>query len=272
MGGAWHHRAALIFSHSMRNQVPRIHATERTLAMLEAVLADGRGSRITAIARAIAMPVSTAHRQVATLVAQGYLTPLAGGRHVAGPRLLGFLHGIDEKQVAADVAAPLLDRFARDTGSVVQFGTFENEMVTYRVKSGAGAEVLFTKVGMQLEAYCSAIGKVLLAHLPEAERNAYLSAGPFVALTANTITDPAALSSELVRVRERGFAIDDGEIADDLTCTAVPIRNAAGQVIGALSMSSLGRVDGPPDPAAIAPLLTRVAAEIEGAAFGVVAA
>ena len=81
-------------------------------------------------------------------------------------------------------------------------------MVTYRIKTGQGAGNLFTRVGMQLEAYCSGIGKMLLAHLPEEQQRAYLAGGPFPALTAKTITQPEALAQELERIRAQGFALD----------------------------------------------------------------
>ncbi len=235
--------------------------------MLEAVIADGGRASVSALARQTGMPIATAHRQVATLVGEGYLMPLGGGRHIAGPRLLGLLHRLDEKQIVANVAAPVLHQLADRVRSVVQLGTFENDMVTYRIKTGRGASALFTRVGMQLEAYCSGIGKVLLAHLPEAEREAYLASGPFVALTAKTITEPARLRIELAHIRAQGFALDDGEIAPDLRCLAVPLHRRDGSVNAAISVSqsasSRKRVD---DPALMA-LLTETARSIEREAF-----
>lgn len=205
--------------------------------MLEAVLEDDGRRSIAALARGMDMPVSTAHRQVATLVAKGYLAENRNGAFAAGPSLLKLLYRLDEREVIADLAAPCLDRLAADLRSVAQFGTFENDMVTYRVKAGEGATRLFTRTGMQLEAYCSAIGKVLLAHLPERERQAYLADGPFVALTPKTIVDPIALERELQIVGAQDFAEDAGEISDDLFCLAVPVRNPQGRVIAAISVS-----------------------------------
>lgn len=205
--------------------------------MLEAVIADGGRSSVAALARLADIPVATAHRQVATLVAQGYLAPAPGGRHLAGPRLVGMLHQLDAKAAIANAAAPLLDRVAGELGTVVQLGTLENDMVTYRVKAGAASAGLFTKVGMQLEAYCSGMGKVLLAHLPAAERDAYLAAGPFPALTGRTIIDPVRLGEELAVVRDQGHAVDDSEIADGLYCVAVPIHAGSGPVVAAISAS-----------------------------------
>jgi DNA-binding IclR family transcriptional regulator len=223
----------------MRNGTPILSATSRALDMLEAVIADGGASSVSTLARAVGCPVATAHRQVATLVAQGFLITVSHGRHIAGPRLRSLIARVDDKQMIANVAAPLLHRLAAATRAVVQLGTFENDMVTYRIKTGQGAHDLFTQVDMQLEAYCSGIGKVLLAHLPASEREAYLAGGPFVALTAQTITDPAALAGELARVAQQGFAEDRGEIDPDVFCLAVPIRRPDGSVPAAISASRL---------------------------------
>lgn len=221
----------------MNKGTPQIASLKRTLAMLEAVIADGGRSSVAELARQTGMPLATAHRQVSTLVAEDFLTGSGRGRHVAGARLLALMHRLDEKQVIANVAAPLLHGLATRVRSVVQLGTFENDMVTYRIKTGRGAQALFTRIGMQLEAYCSGIGKVLLANLPEEERDAYLAGGPFVALTERTIVEPSRLREELDAARIRGFAIDDEEVEPGLRCMAVPLRRSDGKVLAAISVS-----------------------------------
>jgi len=94
--------------------------------------------------------------------------------------------------------------------------------VTYVVREG-GTD-LFTVEQMQLEAYCSAIGKILLAALPDAGLAAHRDQGPFVALTPNTITHPALLGQELLGVRDSWVAHDRHEVRSDLYCIAVPLR------------------------------------------------
>lgn len=235
--------------------------------MLEAVIADGGQSNTSELARRIGVPVATAHRQVATLVAQGYLKAIAYGRHLAGPRLLNLVGQLDHKQLIANVAGPVLHRVAGELRCIAQLGTLESEMVTYRIKTGQAADHLFTRVGMQLEAYCSGIGKVLLAHLPELELKAYLSNGPFIPLTTQTIVEPTRLKNALARIKTQGYATDDGEIEAGLYCVAVPLRNPAGSVTAAISVSQAA------GPALVGldevlPMLLAAQAEIEDAAFG----
>lgn len=238
--------------------------------MLEAVLDDGGESNVSAIARKLAVPVATAHRQIATLVAEGLLAPARYGRYVAGARLLRLSQKIDAKAVVAGLARPFLDRLASETQSIVQLGTLENDMVTYRLKTGDMADALFTKIGMQLEAYCSAIGKVLLAYLPNPARQSYLASGPFVALTPRTIVDPERLAAELTLVRAQGFAQDVGEILEGLACISVPIRNHDGQVIAAISASQAPLSPCGTLPDKLLPLLRNAADQIEAATFGAV--
>ncbi len=215
-----------------------IAALDRSLAMLEAVLADKEGRSVGAIGAGLGLPKATAHRQVKTLLDAGYLCRLANGRLVAGQRLLALMQLVDTRQIVIAAAAPVLHRLAARLCCVAQLGTLENDMVTYRVKTGQEAGDFFTRVGFQLEAYCTGIGKVLLAHLPEREREAYLATGPFPALTVHTVTDPGQLRAQLAQVRELGLARDNEEIAEGLFCIAVPIRATDGEVTAAISIST----------------------------------
>ena len=249
----------------MKQGTPTIAALGRSLAMLEAILADREGRSVAAIAQTVGLPGATAHRQVTTLVGERFLARLPGGRLGPGPRLLALLQTVDEKQVIVAAAAPVLHRLAAKVRCVVLLGTLENDMVTYRIKTGHGAVDLFTRVGLQIEAYCTGIGKVLLAHLPEAEREAYLGVEAFPALTENTITDPALLRAELRRVFEQGFARDDEEIADGLACIAVPIRSPDSRVQAAISVSLALPTTGRVSERAILAHLLDAAAFIESA-------
>lgn len=210
---------------------------DKSFSVLEAILEDAGQSSVAAIARQIDLPVATVHRHVSALVRQGLLAPLSYGRHFAGPRLRSLAPLLQETNVLTIVANEVLKDVADQTRCVVHLGTLDQSMVTYRVKVGRGSAKLFTRVGYQLEAYCSAIGKVLLATLPPEDLENYLAGGPFVALTKSTVTEPDVIRAELGRVARQGFAVDAGEIADGLRCVAVPVFNGAGKVVAAISAS-----------------------------------
>ena len=254
----------------MRNGTPKLGSLSRALAMLEAIIADGGVRSVAAIARAEGVPVATAHRQVRSLVAQGYLTRHGRRCHIAGPRLLRLTGALDAEKAVTVAASPVLHRLAADLGCVVQLGTLDGDMVTYRVKAGSGAEGISTRVGMQLEAYCSGLGKVLLAALPEREREDYLASGPYPALTARTITEADALRTELARVAAQGHAIDDREVYDMLYCIAVPVT-LGGRTVAALSASRPIEEVAPASDARVIARLTAAAAEIGGLAEQILA-
>ena len=240
----WHQRVRSLMSHIMRQDcraagTPSIAALGRSLKLLEAVLADRDGRSAPEIATELGVPRATAHRQVITFVHEGYLRRLANGALVAGPRLIALAGHVERTHVLVAAARPVLRQLAARFGCVAQLGTLDGDMVTYRFKAGEQAGQFFTRVSQQLEAYCTGLGKVMLAHLPEREREAYLATGPFPALTARTITDPAVLRLALDQVRQQGLAIDEQEIAEDLTCFAVPLR-LSGEVVAAISVSLEG--------------------------------
>jgi len=250
-------------SHHTGNQMT-LSVLTKGLALLAAIIDDEAQSSVAALARASGLPVATAHRHVASLVEAGYLAPSRYGRHIAGPCLRALLHKVDDKTIIGHIAEPILTQLARQTGCAVQLGTFENDMVTYRLKAGRTAQDIFTEVGMQQEAYCTGLGKVLLAALPAAAQAAYLATGPFPALTPQTITESAALKAELDSVAQQGFARDQQEVVVGLSCVAVPIRSAQGDVIAALSASraSGSERDSDASPDHLVPLLQDAARDI----------
>lgn len=216
---------------------------DKGLALFNLIVADGGRTPLTEIADRLDLPASTARRLATSLTRSGMISRIGHGRYDLS---LAMLRRLNSKSVAAHlsaVARPCLVAFARTSGATTHLGIWENEMVTYLVRvpgRGASPSAGFTRENGQLEAYCSGLGKLLLAHLPEHEREDYLSAGRFVALTERTLTEPEVLRAHLKLVGARGLSIDDGEMADDLFCLAVPIVDDQGAVIAAIS-ASIGR-------------------------------
>lgn len=163
----------------------------------------------------------------------------------------------------AAASEPSLRKIIQSFGHTAHVGILDPEfMVTYIAKMARRTHRVPTRIGAKLEAYCSGLGKVLLASLPKDVRASYVAEGPFIALTDNTIVEAEALDHELERVAEQGFAIDDCELFDDLRCVAVPIVDWSGTVIAALSTSAPASQFPREDVPRVARLLSEHAAQI----------
>lgn len=213
---------------------------DKGLALFNLIAADGGRTPLAEIAGRLDLPASTARRLATSLMRSGMISRIGHGRYDLS---FALMRRLQSKSVAAQLSAaarPCLAALARTSGATTHLGIWENEMVTYLVRvpgRGASPSAGFTRENGQLEAYCSGLGKLLLAHLPENERENYLSAGRFVALTERTLTEPDDLRAHLRMICARGLSIDDGEMADDLFCLAVPIVDDHGSVIAAISAS-----------------------------------
>ncbi len=211
---------------------------ERAFDLLHAILCDGGQSGIGAIAARLRLPLSSAHRLVSSLERRGFLARSGRGRYIAGLALASVISRGELDQALVAVGRPVLKWLAMDTGYTAHLGVLRSDMVTYLVKEGVATGRLFTREMMQLEAYCSGIGKILLAQLSEEDLTEYLNQGEFVALTERTIIDPSLLADHLRTVRQQDYALDNREISNDLNCLAVPIRRGDGRVIAAISIAA----------------------------------
>ncbi|KCZ86149.1 putative transcriptional regulator [Hyphomonas adhaerens MHS-3] len=241
----------------------RMHTTslEKSLALLREIVADGGNTPFNEVASRIDLPASTAYRLVSQLVEAGFASRY--GPNIIGPGLAAtLLYGRNDiAALMARLARPLLKKLSSETGLTSHLGVFENGMVTYKVRMpGRPPRAAdFTREGMQLEAYCSAVGKVLLAGLNDQALNEYLSEGAFVPLTSQTIVDPVALRTEILSIRKSNVAIDDREVAEDMICLAVPVTGPDGETVAALSVSMPYSAKAPPTPMAFHKPLQRCA-------------
>jgi DNA-binding IclR family transcriptional regulator len=217
---------------------PSLRSLEKALDLLGRIVESGESRSISDIARQMKMPHSTAYRIAATLERAGLVTRVRRGYYLPGLALMRLAGHDGISRILKAVGRPIVRKLATDTRCTAHLGIFENGMVTYLLKAGRAAQTIFTREGTQLEAYCTGLGKVLLAALPAAVREEYLKSGPFIQLTGNTLTDPRELRSALVLIGDRGYAQDNAEMDSGLLCLAVPVRLSDGDVIAALSIST----------------------------------
>lgn len=222
----------------MESSIARLANTsaEKPLMLALAIVASAGERPASEIAAELGLPPSSAGRLLTLLSRAGLLSRLTHGHYAAGPALEKVAGQVTlSARLKAAAKAPLR-RLARATGATAHLGILEGDMVTYLVKESRDPEFQETKAGTQLEAYCTGIGKMLLAALPTKTRDDFLANGPFVPITANTLTEPALLLADIQQCASRDYAIDDGEMFEDIRCIAVPVRRD-GVVIAAVSLS-----------------------------------
>ncbi|MGA8245502.1 MAG: IclR family transcriptional regulator [Nocardioides sp.] len=219
-----------------------VSVTSRALALLGAFDEQHQALRLTELASRAAIPLPTAHRLVAELVAWGALTKRTDGRYRIGRRLwnLGMLASVQAD--LHEVASPFLHDLYAATLATVHLAVRDGDKALYvdRLAGHASVPVVST-VGSRLPLHATGVGKVLLAYAPEDVQQQVLD--NLERVTAHTITQPGRLQRELARARQEGFAVTNEEMSLGAASVAVPVRNATDRVVAALGIvvSSIGR-------------------------------
>ncbi|WP_374346513.1 IclR family transcriptional regulator [Phenylobacterium sp.] len=208
-------------------------ALDRGFALFAAIIRDDGLTPAATLASALGFAPSSARRTLHALEETGLVTRIARGRYAGSERLSALASRIDPHRRLIEAARTPLRKLATATRATTHLGIFDGDMVTYLVKEGSAS--VFTRERGQLEAYCTGIGKALLAQVSRDKLETYLR-GEFVRLTAQTLTEPDALRAEIDVTRDRGFAIDDREMADNIACVAMPVK-LSDRVIAAISIS-----------------------------------
>src|SRR5579884_2019686 len=201
-----------------------IRSVAKALQILEAFDGEHRTLRVTDLARGLGLPKSTVHGLLRTLGARGFVRQVEGGRaYGPGPALLRLATMVDREV--------LLVEAARGGG-----GVGLSVVVLEAVES---PRVLHTRgdVGVVAPLYCTALGKAVLAFLPEEERERIVGALTLRAYTPGRGGGREALRRELERIRVRGYATDVQEHEGDVRCVGAPVRDGRGDPGGAVSVS-----------------------------------
>ncbi|WP_129839865.1 IclR family transcriptional regulator [Streptomyces sp. RFCAC02] len=220
-----------------------VPAVSRALDILELFLdGDGDGTASAPeITRRLGLPRTTVHELVTTLAARSYLVPVPGqpGRYRLGVRTYQLGSRYAEQLDLAAEGQQVAREVAETCGETVHVAVLEDTDVIYIAKVDSTHAVrMVSATGRRLPAHCTAVGKMLLASLPPDELAARLpAAGPLPAMTPNSLTSVEELRAVLDRVREHGTASEQRESNPDVSCVAAPVRDRAGRVVAALSIS-----------------------------------
>jgi DNA-binding IclR family transcriptional regulator len=228
-----------------------VPALRKGLALLE-LLADHGSMSLAQVERESGLNRTMAYRLLRVLGELGYVEhdPI---RHqfALGARLLGLGAATAQRMNLAEIARPCLEAVRSELQESVTLGILAGNQVIY-LGMLPGAEGLDIAAPMSLRdaAHSTAVGKAILAFLPEGQRASRLaSLTPLLGITPSTIVDAQALDLDLARTRERGYALEDEENTAGTRAVAVPVLDVRGMPVAALAITGpadridLGRAD-----------------------------
>jgi len=213
-------------------------AAERSLQLLSLLAREGRALPLADLAAQLGLPKATAHRICTQLLAGGFLARDVDERSFGvGPalRTLAF-DTLNHGSVRGQRHAVLAELVAQ-VNETCNFTTLDGTEVLYLDRVEAQWPLRLTlDVGAHVPMHCTASGKLFLALMPPAQRDALIGALPLERMTRNTLTSAKALRAECERIAAQGHSCDREEFIAGLIAVAVPVRDAQGQVRAAIAV------------------------------------
>jgi DNA-binding IclR family transcriptional regulator len=213
-----------------------VKSCRRTFEVIRTLQELG-GARLTDLAAEMGIPTSTLHNYLQTLEREEYVVSEDGVYRV-GLRFLEHGAHARDRMKLFEIAKPEVDKLAEETGELANLLVEEHGRGIYLHRArGEEAVQVEAHVGTRVFLHSTALGKAILAHLPERRRDEIFERQGLPRLTDSTITDRAELREQLARIEDRGYASDDGEKISGLRCVAAPVLSTTGRVLGAVSVS-----------------------------------
>ena len=219
-----------------------VQTIERTSLILDILGQSPQGISIRDLSEKIDLPKGTAHRLISSLAYFGYARQDAKTRnYFLGFKLVELGNLLLSQLDLRKEAEPFLRDLAERTKETVHMVFLDRGEIVYidkvELDHNPGGLRMASRVGLRNPAHSSAVGKVLLSHLPDEELDGLIKEKGLPKRTENTITDPIQLKEHLKMVRTQGCAVDDEENERGIRCIAAPILNETGKAVAAISIS-----------------------------------
>ena len=244
-------------------------AIQKAVAILETIANENRALSLPDIADQLSLPRQTIHRVVKQLEQIGLvLRDPQRERYRIGQRLNRLALSAISNAQQNKASHAVLQALVADVRETCNVGMLDGHEVVYidRVECDWPLRVQLS-AGSRVPVYCTAIGKLLLAHQDAEARRGIILSGPLKRLTENTITDPDELEANLEEIRLLGYSINNQEDSVGLIAMAVPIRDAHGHVVAGLAVHAPEARLSIPAAKRLLPRFHAAAAKIAAASF-----
>lgn len=215
-------------------------AVEKAFAVLELISRHSNGLRMVDVVEQLALPKTSTFVLLRSLEHMGYLIADSNNRYRLTLKLFGLgMRAMNQSDIVA-VARPHLDRLVKQTGLTAHLASLERGDAVYLARVDAPGLIRFdTHVGKRAPAHLTAVGKAILANLPSEALEPLLPVLDLSAGTDRAAHSDAALRRELDRIRQAGYAVEDGEEVEGVRCLAAPVRRDGEPVVASVGVIQL---------------------------------
>lgn len=212
----------------------------KALEVLDRIAAFQRPVRFSELQAVSPFPKATLYRFVQTLTNQGMLAYNPDtSTYALGVRLVRLAHAAWDQSSLAPIARPHIDALSREIGETVHLAQLDGGQVLYVDKRNAAEPIqMYSQAGKVGPAYCTGVGKAMLAFMPDEQRTRLLQQQSFHRFTEHTLISQAELRVELNAIRLQGYSFDREEHEPGIICVAAPVLSKSGRVLGGLSVTS----------------------------------
>lgn len=218
----------------------RVPSVDRALDLLELLALSDHGLTLSDLSRKLRIPRSSAHYLIQSLVCRGYLerNP-AGHDYVLGLRVANFANSVAVRSQLRVISSSYLQGIVKELGLTAQLGVLDGAEALVIDRVDAPTDIrLDSWVGRHFDLHCTALGKALIAHLPDPEVKKLFEGHGLPRHNPNTLCSMEAMRAHLAEVRAKGYALDNEEHELGVRCVAAPIFNYLGNGVAAICVFS----------------------------------
>jgi len=215
-----------------------VQSLDRGLAVIRCFSSEHPSLTLSEVAERTGLTRAAARRFLLTLQELGYVGS-SGRQFSLRPRVLALGYAYLSSFSVSQIAQPHLEDLAEQLHESCSVSVLDGDDLVYVARASANRIMTIAlTVGTRLPPYPTSMGRILLAHLPEPELDAYLRRTTMRKLTEHTITDPGELRKVLAGARSKGWAAVDQELEAGVRSIACPIRDSSGKVVAAINSSA----------------------------------
>ena len=214
----------------------------KAIRLLDLLAERTKPATLTELYQATGWPKSTIHGLLSTMREAGLIEQTPNGRYWLGIRLFEYGCAVSNAWDIGSIARPHMQKICAELGESVFLSVFDRAAVVTLAEEESRASLrVVSEVGARLPIHCTSQGKLFLANLSQAECRRLLSISEFKSYTPHTLTSSEQLQPELQKIREQGYAVENGEYKVGLRSVSAPVRDASGEVRYAIGVVGMFR-------------------------------